>query len=389
MELQTWHLLILPLFFVFGWLAARVDIRHVIEESRSVPRSYFKGLNHLLNEQPDKAIEAFMEVARLDPDTLELHFALGALFRRRGELDRSLRIHQSLLERADLNQEDRQKAQYELGLDFFKAGLLDRAEAVFVKLESGSHALDVLRHLLDIRILTRDWVQAIETARRIQKLGGSVLHTDIAHFHCELAAVALLRGDEAGARRELEAALLENPRSARAMSQLGEIEMQRGRSERALKHWVRIADLNPRYLPLVAERMMQAHAALGRAGEGIELLRACLERIHSPDLLHSVFQAVAQHQGWPAARQLAGEVLRAQPSLRALDDYLQASNATGQAPAGDSLESQVAQDVVHAQVSQSAQYVCGSCGFRARQFFWQCPACARWDSIPPERSAHV
>ena len=131
MEFEAWYLLVIPLFFALGWVAARVDIRHVMQESRAVPRSYFKGLNYLLNEQPDKAIEAFLEVAKMDPDTLELHFALGALFRRRGELDRAIRIHQNLVDRADLSQDQRMKALYELGQDFLKSGLLDRAESVF------------------------------------------------------------------------------------------------------------------------------------------------------------------------------------------------------------------------------------------------------------------
>ena len=181
MELEAWQLLVIPLFFGLGWIAARVDIRHVMQESRAVPRSYFKGLNYLLNEQPDQAIEAFLEVARLDPDTLELHFALGALFRRRGELDRAIRIHQSLVDRADLPQDQRMKALYGLGEDFFKAGLLDRAEEVFQRLEGGVHAVDALRKILEIQVLTKDWQLAIVTARRLEKLGYLSQNADTAH----------------------------------------------------------------------------------------------------------------------------------------------------------------------------------------------------------------
>jgi len=146
MEFEAWYLLVIPLFFALGWVAARVDIRHVMQESRAVPRSYFKGLNYLLNEQPDKAIEAFLEVAKMDPDTLELHFALGALFRRRGELDRAIRIHQNLVDRADLSQDQRMKALYELGQDFLKSGLLDRAERKVLvdRLHGRSDPLDQL-----------------------------------------------------------------------------------------------------------------------------------------------------------------------------------------------------------------------------------------------------
>src|SRR6266481_3970533 len=139
-EFEYWWLLGLPLFFGLGWIAARIDIKQIVTESRALPRSYFKGLNFLLNEQPDKAIEAFIEVVKVDPETIELHFALGSLFRRRGEFDRAIRMHQNLLERAHLGQEQKLNAMLELGEDYLKAGILDRAQEIFEKLEGTSHA---------------------------------------------------------------------------------------------------------------------------------------------------------------------------------------------------------------------------------------------------------
>src|SRR5947208_14839883 len=140
MEFEYWWLLGFPLFFALGWLAARIDIRHLVHESRALPRSYFKGLNFLLNEQPDKAIEAFIEVVKVDPETIELHFALGSLFRRRGEYDRAIRMHQNLLERADLGAEQKVIALAELGQDYLKAGILDRADEVFGRPTGGPQA---------------------------------------------------------------------------------------------------------------------------------------------------------------------------------------------------------------------------------------------------------
>src|SRR5205814_4095279 len=147
---QLWWLIGFAIFFVLGWLAARVDIRQLVSESRSLPRSYFKGLNFLLNEQPDKAIEAFIEVVKVDPETIELHFALGSLFRRRGEYDRAIRMHQNLLERPDLGAEQKVIALAELGQDYLKAGILDRAEEVFRKLENSAQSTAARRHLLEI-----------------------------------------------------------------------------------------------------------------------------------------------------------------------------------------------------------------------------------------------
>src|ERR1700740_1050969 len=140
MEFEIWWLLGIPIFFGLEWIAARFDIKQLVSESRSLPQGYFKGLNFLLNEQPDKAIDAFIEVAKLDPETVELHFALGNLFRRRGETERAIRVHQNLLSRSDLPVNERDHALYELGQDFLKAGLLDRAEETFKALQSGDYA---------------------------------------------------------------------------------------------------------------------------------------------------------------------------------------------------------------------------------------------------------
>jgi len=324
MELETWQLLVLPLFFAFGWLAARIDIRQVINESRVVPNSYFRGLNYLLNEQPDQAIEAFMEVARLDPDTLELHFALGSLFRRRGELDRAIRIHQNLYDRSDLKQEQRLKAMYELGQDFLKAGLLDRAEDIFKKLESSVHDMDAVRHLLDIYVLEKDWPQAIATAERLEKLGSPRQNADTAHYFCELALNDMLRKDAESARKHLDSALSIHRKAVRASQLLGDLASQAGQDEEAIAHWRQVEQQNSAYLPVVAERLLKAYQKLGRLDEGLDLVKGYLVRQPSPDLFHIVFNTMAEHRGWAAAEALAAETLKQQPGLRVLDDYLQA-----------------------------------------------------------------
>ena len=150
MEIDYWWLLVLPLFFALGWLAARIDIKHLVSESRALPRSYFRGLNFLLNEQPDKAIEAFIEVVKVEPQTIELHFALGSLFRRRGEVERAIRMHQNLVERTDLPEPQKLDALYELAQDYLKAGLLDRAEEIFARLKGTTHSEAALKYLLEI-----------------------------------------------------------------------------------------------------------------------------------------------------------------------------------------------------------------------------------------------
>src|SRR5262249_12251232 len=164
MEIDYWWLLALPLFFMLGWLAARIDIKQLVSESRALPLSYFKGLNFLLNEQPDKAIEAFIEVVKVNPQTIELHFALGSLFRRRGEIERAIRMHQNLAERPDLDPEQRINATFELAQDYLKAGLLDRAEELFAKLAGTRHDEAALKSLLEIYEQEKDWGKAIGAA---------------------------------------------------------------------------------------------------------------------------------------------------------------------------------------------------------------------------------
>ena len=228
MEFEFWWLLAFPLFFGLGWLAARIDIKHLVSESRSLPRSYFKGLNFLLNEQPDKAIEAFIEVVKVDPETIELHFALGSLFRRRGETERAIRMHQNLLERGDLGEEQRLAALFELGQDYLKAGLLDRAEEVFVKLRDTPHRGAALKALLDIYQQEKDWEKTIGVASELAADLGQPWNKEIANYYCELAAIAITHSRTDEALAHLERALDANRKCARANVLLGDIRAAAG-----------------------------------------------------------------------------------------------------------------------------------------------------------------
>ena len=192
MDFEYWWLLALPLFFALGWFAARIDIKQLVSESRALPTSYFKGLNFLLNEQPDKAIEAFIEVVKVDPQTVELHFALGSLFRRRGEVDRAIRMHQNLVERTDLQEEQKLTALFELAQDYLKAGLLDRAEELFLKLEGTTHAEAALNFLLEIYEQEKDWQKAIDIAQKLESVTGRSHQKEIANFFCELAGAEIM-----------------------------------------------------------------------------------------------------------------------------------------------------------------------------------------------------
>lgn len=388
MEIELWWLLALPLFFAFGWLAARIDIKQVVSESRALPRSYFTGLNFLLNEQPDRAIEAFLEAARIDPETVELHFALGSLFRRRGETDRAIRVHKYLIDRdvslTQLTEEQRLQALSELGLDYLKAGLLDRAEDVFLKLRGTARDEDALRNLLEIYQLEKDWEKAIAIAQEMPGHAEHLWQKEIAQFHCELAASDLLNGRFDAAREHIESALAANRRCVRATLMLGELEAKSGSPEAAIGHWQAIEQQNPQYLSLAAEKMMAAFRQLGREQAGIELMRGYLERHSSLDLLDAVFQAVLAGEGPQAAYGLVRDELRRNPTLLGLDKLLEAQILL--APPERRADLELIKNLIHTHTRRVARYRCDDCGFKARQFHWRCPACGGWETFPPKRT---
>jgi lipopolysaccharide biosynthesis regulator YciM len=381
-EFELGYLVLLPLLFAAGWWLRGVDARQRGGDVDSGPRAYFRGLNYLLNEQPDKAIDAFIEVVRLDPETVDLHFALGNLFRRRGEVDRAVRIHTHLLNRADLPARSRAEALAELGQDFLKGGLLDRAEESFTRLlDEPRHRTEALRALLRIYQMERDWGKAIEIARRLEREAGESSHAQVAHFHCESAEKALADKDEEGARTHLEQALKVNRKSVRAAILAGDLAVRRGQGEEAIDHWRRIVELNPEYLPLVAGRLADALDAAGRRAEALNFLRRSLLDHPSIDLLDIAHGRVAAWETAAAADALLRDELQRHPSLLGFERLLasRAGAAFGDAPV------EQLRALIQAQARKLARYRCSKCGFRAREFHWQCPGCTSWDSYPPRR----
>ncbi len=384
MEFELWWLLAFPLFFVLGWLAARIDIKHVVKESRALPRTYLTGLNFLLNEQPDKAIDAFIEAVKIDNQTVELHFALGSLFRRRGETDRAIRMHQNLIDREDLSDEQRQHALSELGLDFLKAGLLDRAEAVFVKLRGTRFNEFALNNLLDIYQQEKDWKKAIEIAEALPHHEGVLWEKEVANFHCELAAAAMANSRFDEAMEGLGRALALNRKSVRANMLMGDLCASRGDDRAALEAWKMVEKQNPIYLALVAERIMDAYRRLGELEQGIQLLRSYLDKYPSLDLLDALFQWELQKEGPQVAYQLVRDELRRNPTLLGLDKLLEAALLTASAEQRTDIE--LVKSLVHGHTRRVARYRCDTCGFKARQFYWRCPACGGWETYPPKRT---
>lgn len=384
MEIQLWWLLSLPIFFGLGWVAARIDLKHLLSESRALPQSYFRGLNFLMNEQPDKAIEAFVDVIKVEPQTIELHFALGSLFRRRGEVIRAIRMHQSLLERNDLDQEQKLYTLFEIAQDYLKAGLLDRAEESFVKLDGTSYAEASLKFLLEIYEQEKDWLKAVDTARQLAKLSGQSYQKEIAHFYCELATQEMMNSKIPDARTHLEDALSVHRRCVRTNILLGDLEANQGNFEAAIQAWKRIESQSPEHLSLTAEKMLEAYGKLGKFDEGLHLLKGYLASYPSVELLNVVFDAELKAHGIESAYHLVRDELRKTPTILGLDRLLEAQLM--EAPPERRKDLELIKNLVHQHARSLAQYRCEACGFNAKQFYWHCPACGGWETYPPKHS---
>lgn len=384
MEIEYWWLLALPLFFALGWLAARIDIRQVVQESRALPRSYLSGLNFLLNEQPDKAIESFIEVVKVDPQTVDLHFALGNLFRRQGEIERAIRMHQNLLDRPDLPADRREMASYELAQDFLRAGMLDRAEAHFAKLAGTGYETASLGHLVSIYEQEKDWNKAIEVTGRVSELNRTPAFREIAQYHCELAQAALVRSDPATARAEVERALAVHRGCARANLIAGDIAMQSGDAPGAIDAWQRIETQNPAFLALVADRVAEACRKLDDRPRAIRLLRAWQEQAPSLDVLNALFSVTLEAEGAEAAAALIKNELARNPTLLGLDRLLEAQIHA--APPERRHDLELVRGLVAQHIKRLGMYRCDECGFRARQYYWRCPGCQKWETYSPRRT---
>jgi len=385
MDFELWWLLPIPaLFFALGWVAARIDIKHLLTESRALPLSYFRGLNFLLNEQPDKAIESFIEVVKVDPQTIDLHFALGSLFRRQGETERAIRMHQNLLDRPTLPVDKRTMATYELAQDFHRAGLLDRAEALFRKLDDSPFEHSALSHLISIYETEKDWPKAIAAMQRMEGLAKQPYYREIAQYHCELAQAALLRSDTAGATVELERALAMHRACTRANLIGGDLAGQNGDWRGAVDAWQRIESQNPAFLALAAERFADAFRRLNDLPTGIRLLRNYQAQYPSLDLLNALFTLTLEHEGPAVAATLIKDELARNPTLIGLDRLLEAQLLAS--PPEQRHDLALVKGLVGQHIKRLGLYKCDNCGFRARQYYWRCPGCQKWETYSPKRT---
>ncbi|PKO62203.1 MAG: lipopolysaccharide assembly protein LapB [Betaproteobacteria bacterium HGW-Betaproteobacteria-18] len=376
----SWVLLGLPLAFVLGWLASRLDLRQIRLENRQAPKAYFKGLNFLLNEQQDQAIDAFIEAVQNDPDTSELHFALGNLFRRRGEYERAVRVHQHLLSRADISQTDRHRAQHALALDYLKAGLLDHAEAALLKLEGTPFEAQARLALLANYERSRDWPQAALMAEKLEHAGQGSFAPRLAHYLCEQAATQVAQGQLEAALQLLQSAIAKAPEAARARLDLTQLLTGMGQEDRAWNTLMQALDSAPTAIPLIARPL--AELAL-RCGNGAATL-ARFQQLYAEQASLDVLEAIvtlsdADPAVQTSAREWYARHLEKESSLVAATRWI-----AGEKLEHEQFHPQVQRALDHA-IQPLLRYRCAACGFEATQHFWQCPGCQAWDSYPARR----
>jgi lipopolysaccharide biosynthesis regulator YciM len=362
-----------------------MDLRQLRRETRGSPKATYKGLSLLLNEQPDKAIDAFIEAVQNDPETTDLHFALGNLFRRRGEFERAVRVHQHLLGRGDIGPSDRDRAQHELAQDFVKAGLFDRAEQAYKALEGTAYHSEARLALLNLYERSRDWRAAADVAQQLEASGAGSFARRISHYWCELALIADDQGHPDEAERDLQHALKADPASPRPWMTIGQRLRRQGKDAEALDAWNELRQRNPETFALVAGDYADAALASGRADAARRVLEVLVAEAPRMDLLLAWSRLETDRAAVAARFQ---QLLHAHPTLSAAREVMQQAtlqDALAHAsPAALQAWEEVRQAVTRA-AKPLQRYRCAACGFEAQRHFWQCPGCLTWDSYPALR----
>jgi len=379
----TYLFLLLPVAAISGWVIGRRNKPNIpVGATSEIPIDYIKGLNYLLNEQPDKAIDVFIQMLDVNSETVETHLALGSLFRRRGEVDRAIRIHQNLIARPTLNAEQRMQALNELGQDYMRAGLLDRAEALFNELiESGPHTINALQQLMDIYQQEKDWEKAIDTARTLAFKKGSSQDNVIAHYYCEMAEQDLRNNETQKVLKLIKKALSTDRNCARASLLEGDVESRLGHYKSAIKAYRRVDDQDPDYIPEILAPLTRCYRQIDSIDEMIQYLREILNRRGGISVMLCLAELLREREGDAEAAEFITSYLERKPSLRGMDRLIDLALLHIKDPARDKLEA--LKSVTSQLLVNNPVYKCDVCGFHGKTLHWHCPSCKHWNTVKP------
>lgn len=360
-----------------GWALGRFGEREEEDPPPPLNVDYLKGLNFLLNEQTDQALEHFLKMVRVDDKTIETHFALGSLFRRRGEVDRAIRIHQNIIARPDLASEQRDQALYSLAKDYLKAGLLDRAEKLFGRLSQGSrHQVEALENLCRIYEQEKEWQKAIEAGQQLEVLAGRSLALQIAHYYCELAEAAASAKDYSAARKYVKNAQTGRPRTMRGALTRAHIAQETDDHKTALRLYHRIIDEHTYLIAEALPEMVESYASEGQLPEFEKALKTMLSK--NPDMngLVAYTAIVNDIGGIPVLDACVRDYMLNERTLREFVDIQRLDGGDEQALAK-------VRGALSRLAAATPRYQCQECGFSSQRLLWQCPSCRSWETQRP------
>ncbi|WP_414830789.1 lipopolysaccharide assembly protein LapB [Alteromonas sp. H39] len=376
--------LLLPVAAGYGWIMGRNSVRQAQRKQSSIlSRHYYKGLNFLLSDQPDKAVDTLIKMINLNTDTVETHIAMGNFFRHRGEIDRAIRVHQNLVSREEIQPSQRENALKELGKDYTQAGFLERAENAFLQLlNSEKHYLVAQQQLFSIYQTTKEWGRAIELAERMVDCHGDNddVSERLAHFYCEQAQQELKAGEQGKALSLLQKAVNADEHAVRPWLMLGEIALEQDRFKDASSYLLQVAERDISWFSEAVPLLESIARKTGNWGEFAENLEAHWQQC-ATSYLAMVDVLLAQGEQNKAAEYLL-EQLRNRPTMRGFKtlmglyiDQIEDKAST------ESLE--LLEELVEKQMMQRPKYRCQSCGFSGRKLYWLCPSCKKWGMVKP------
>ena len=378
--------LLLPVAAAYGWYMGRRSAQQSKQDDANrLSRDYVTGVNFLLSNQQDKAVDLFLDMLKEDTGTVEAHLTLGNLFRSRGEVDRAIRIHQSLMESASLTYDQRLLAVQQLGRDYMAAGLYDRAEDMFKQLvDETDFRLSALQQLLQIYQATSDWQSAIDVAERLVKLGKEKHRGDIANFWCELALQQMANSDMDKAMSLLKKGASADRNSARVSIMMGRVWMEKGDYAKAVESLERVINQDKELVGETLEMLQTCYQQLGKPDEWELFLRRCVDETPGATAELMRAQILEQREGGEAAQSYVTRQLERHPTMRVfhklMDYHL---NEAEEGRAKESLG--VLRNMVGEQVRSKPRYRCQKCGFTAHTLYWHCPSCRSWSTIKPIR----
>ncbi len=382
LELNMFWLL-LPVAALSGWwIGRRVSNSENNNSLRVFHPEYFKGLNFVLNEQPDKAIEVFIRMLEVDSETVETHLALGNLFRRRGEVDRAIRIHQNLIARPTLNREQRAHALLELGMDYMRSGLLDRAEGLFLELvDTDFHLNQAYTELLEIYQQEKDWDNAIIIARKLEVVSGNSLNPVIAQFYCERADSALNEGNMRTVKDKVRRAMSFDHNCVRASLIEAQMYQHIGKDKLAIKAYKRVESQDSDYITEIIGPLFECYRKLDRVDEFVEYLRMLVNIYGGISTSLMLTELIAEREGENAAIRFISDELKSRPTVKGVDRLIEYTLSKSEGETYEHLKT--IKDLTGQLIEGRAMYKCNNCGFDAKLLHWLCPGCKHWDTVKP------